>query len=361
MRKRITDEKISKFRDLINSNSSFVFHVYRNIDGKNNWNLICSCMDWITVSIRHLQSTPELEKNIDARVMQMFTFISSIDLVFEAIKQLHRVFINDKSTPFEGEKECFADRLFDEDDNTYFKSIRASYGAHPVNLNKMTPRLFASWPFDSYTNSGDLTVHLYSSKVNEEDLVMNLNSAELFNFLIKRYEYLDVILIKINEIYEDFKTTLRNQPIEAKTDYLEHLYTLKIESKRRLDNDYYRGLIDELIMIFEEDVTDPKLSELISDYKKSLIPLIEEIEANLQNMNIVDLVNDELLESKSILKNELSYELGKFYSWVCGDRYDPLIDYYLERFNKATNYKFMFDINDSNNLLFIKTKLMLLE
>jgi|TARA_R100001591_G_scaffold23935_2_gene33769 hypothetical protein len=361
MSRIITDEKISDFRDLINSNSGFIFHTYRNIDGKNYWNLICSCMDWITVSIRHLQSTPEFDKNIDVRVMQMFSLISSIDLVYEAITQLHRVFINSDSIPFTGEKEFFTDRIIDQDDNLYFKSIRASFGAHPVNLNHSSSKRFASWPFDSYMNSGDLTVHLYSNKVDEDDLVMNLNSTELKNFLIKRYNYLDVVSERITHLFEEFKNNLRKQPIEINSDTVKQLYILKSESERRLDNDYYRGEIDELIMIFEADVKNPELSILASKYKISLKALIEEIHSNLQNMNIVDLENDELLNPKSNLTSELSYELGKFYSWIYGDRYDPLINFYLERFNKATDFKFMFDIDDSDNLLLIKTKLMLLE
>ena len=36
---------------------------------KNLCNPICSCMDWITVSIRFLQNSPELSENIDVRVM----------------------------------------------------------------------------------------------------------------------------------------------------------------------------------------------------------------------------------------------------------------------------------------------------
>jgi len=81
MNKNINDSKISNFRDLINSDSSFIFQEYQNKNGKNHWNLICSCMDWLTVSVRHLQCPQEQDNDIDVRVMQMFSLISSIDLV----------------------------------------------------------------------------------------------------------------------------------------------------------------------------------------------------------------------------------------------------------------------------------------
>ncbi|SGY94795.1 hypothetical protein [Moritella viscosa] len=76
-------------------------------------------------------------------------------------------------------------------------------------------------------------------------------------------------------------------------------------------------------------------------------------------MNIVDLVNTSELRGRSYLSRELSNELGKFYTWVHGDRYDPLLDYYLERFNTVTNSKFNFNKIDEINLTFLKAKLML--
>ena len=76
-------------------------------------------------------------------------------------------------------------------------------------------------------------------------------------------------------------------------------------------------------------------------------------------MNIVDLENDFELRGKSDLSRKLSYELGKFYSWVHGDSYDPLLHYYFERFNDATNGKFNFNKTDEVNLSFLKAKLML--
>ena len=50
------DEKlIRKFRERVDKND-FVLHVYKNIDGKNKWNCICSAMDWISVSVHYLCS-----------------------------------------------------------------------------------------------------------------------------------------------------------------------------------------------------------------------------------------------------------------------------------------------------------------
>lgn len=362
MKNFVSDEKITEFRDLVNSNSNFVFTTYRDKNGKNHWNLICSCMDWLTVSIRHLMNAQALDKNIDVRVMQMFSLISSIDLVSESITQLHRVFINPSTVPFAGEKKCFANRIFsNEDDNSYFKTIRASFGAHPVNLNQSSSKRFASWPFDSHLNSGELTVHLYSNEVNEPDLIMNLNSDELIEFLSIRYSYLDVISEKIKSIYTEFQHHLSKQRIQTSTEPIEQLHILRAESEKRLDNDYYNSEIDDLIMIFEAEISQPELVPLADKYKKSLEPLIEELKTNLQEMKIIDLVNSTSRSTRSELGRKLSYEIGKFNTWIHGEKYDPLIHYYLDRFNNETNFKFNFNINDSCNLLFLKLMLMLNE
>lgn len=89
----IDDKKITAFRQLVNDNNRFVLKAYANKQGKNQWNLICSSMDWISVAIRNLHCFPALDSNIDVRVMQIYSLISSIDIVNEAVMQLHRVFL----------------------------------------------------------------------------------------------------------------------------------------------------------------------------------------------------------------------------------------------------------------------------
>lgn len=212
MRNVVSDDKINDFRDLVNSNSSFVYQIYKDKGGKNLFNLVCSAMDWITVSVRHLENVPEFDKNIDSQCIQVYSLISSIDLVFESIKQLHRVFMSDKREPFYGEKKCFSERLFaDEDDNNYFKTIRACFGAHPVNLNQENSKRFASWPFPSNINTGDLSVCLYSRDVGKEDLTLNININELMEFLKIRYDYLDVIADRIETLFVEYQHKLAKE------------------------------------------------------------------------------------------------------------------------------------------------------
>lgn len=356
----ISDEKIVKFRELVNDNSSFVCKEYKNKNGKNLWHPICSCMDWITVSIRFFQEANELSDNIDVKVMQLYSIISAIDIVSESITQLHRVFINQKSVPFKGDKSIFKDRLFENDDNDYFKQIRASYGAHPVNLNpnkSKEQRYFASWPFGSFTGA-DLDVRLYSNNPDESDLTLPLNLNELISFLKSRYDYLDVIEHEIIKQFSNFKEEYRFKAITMSSDPLQLIHELRKESILRLDNDYYNEVINDLTIIFSTSLGDEYHDEE-TKFKESLLPLIGEIRSNLQDVNIKDLEHHSLIYIDSTLDSTLSYELPKFYSWLYHGRPDPMLDYYINKINKVSNNQYKFDKSDGRDETFLKLKLML--
>ncbi len=172
MKDTIDIELIIKFRDKVNSNSYFVLQRYKNMNEKNQWNIICSCMDWISVAIRNLYDMKNDNTNIDVLSMQTYLYISSIDIIFEAIIQLHRVLACDNSIPFKNDNSVFQKNTPFEhmDDNTYFKHIRATFGAHPVNLNDKSGQWFASWPYKDSMDEYDFQVRLYSNKPNQEDI-----------------------------------------------------------------------------------------------------------------------------------------------------------------------------------------------
>jgi len=151
--KVITREKIDRFRDIVND-KNFIYEKYKMQDGKNLWNCICSAMDWISVATTYLEScpVPKIVDNHDLSSINVYTYISCVDMIFEAIGQLYHILINSnrKQLPFDGDKTCFSDILFCQDDNKYFKLIRACFGAHSVNLEDYftgthKERRFASW------------------------------------------------------------------------------------------------------------------------------------------------------------------------------------------------------------------------
>lgn len=58
-----------------------------------------------------------------------------IDVMWEAVQQLHRIFFDTSTIPFADNTEVFCHKLFQASDNDYFKTIRACFAAHPINLN----------------------------------------------------------------------------------------------------------------------------------------------------------------------------------------------------------------------------------
>ncbi|WP_256383846.1 hypothetical protein [Photobacterium toruni] len=361
----IDDKKITAFRDLVNDNNRFVLKAYANKQGKNQWNLICSSMDWISVAIRNLHNFPALDSNIDVRVMQIYSLISSIDIVNEAVMQLHRVFVGHSTNllPFKGEKFIFSERVFDKDDNDYFKEIRACFGAHPVNLNgEGKEKRFASWPYEGFTkSSNDFEVRLYSNAPSKDDIVLGLNIKELVAFLQSRYGYLDDISLEIERQYELCKQELALTPIVHCRNMRESVDILLKENESRFNNDYYRSTLEELALLLSTHLSEAELAREALKFKNSLEPLIEELRQNLQEVNILDLHHDDLLNPTSSIESELQYELPKFYSCVLGQcRYeDPLFEFYLKRINEVSNNKYQLKISDSDGQLLLKLKLIL--
>ncbi len=356
----IDDELISTFRDVVNGNSNFVFHVYKEKNVKNQWNPICSCMDWISVAIRAIQEAPQFSSDIDVRVMQTYSLISSIDIVNESITSLFSIFFNQqgRTSPFKGEKRHFLKSDY-ADDDMHFKEIRAMFGAHPMNLDGGNgERLFASWPHDSFNTDHDLQVILYSNLVDAKDRSFGINFVELFNFLQSRYSYLNDLIIEINRQYQQFCNEKKKVKIVQSSDVMEQLEILSQESKFRLNNDYYNSEIQNLKMIFGAKTEIPELAEKEREFKVVKRKLLSEITNNLQDMNLVDLVQS-VTTKRSNIEKELRYEIPKLYQWIYSQKEDSLLEHYIERLNAMTGGTYRFYAGDSPEVTLLKLKMCL--
>lgn len=357
MKNTIDIELITKFRDKVNSNSYFVLHRYKNMNEKNQWNIICSCMDWISVAIRNLYNMKNDNNNIDVLSMQTYLYISSIDIIFEAIKQLNRVLAGNNSIPFENDNSVFKKNTPFEhmDDNTYFKHIRATFGAHPVNLNDKSGQWFASWPYKDSMNEYDFQVRLYSNKINQDDITFGIKFSELNNFLNSRYSYLNDLIEMIDNKYNTYVLEQKEQIINTNNNIVKQLEILLEEAKNRLNNDYYFYAITDLLKIFNTQLSSNNFLE--KKYKEELKKVIDEIHKNLQNMEIVDLSTDNILYPD--YPSSLSYEMSKLLPILSHPTYDPLFDFYLKQINNKSNEEIIIYENDSNDEIFLKVKILM--
>lgn len=282
------DEKLIKsFRNKIND-ELLGYRIFHDNKGKNKWSIICSAMDWIEVSIGGIDLELVSKKNTHLASRQMITFISCIDIMWEAISQLHRVLCNENGIPFKGDKGVFQQRV---SDNDYFKQIRACFAAHPINLKKVfgddntEERWYASWSGRS-PEEADFEVYLYSNEPRKEKRKMIIRFAELMMFAEKRYNYLRTLMKRFDQCVEEYRRELIKQKIDLDgLDNIEKIDVLLNENDRRMGNEYYERELKHIRIVFEVPVSDQSNNiKLVEEYRIALLPEIEEIKNNLQNM-----------------------------------------------------------------------------
>lgn len=308
----ISRELINKFRDEVNDNSYFVLHKYGEKDNKNQWNCICSSMDWIEVSIDYIL---EYKNKIQKKSFDMtvYGYISAIDNIFEAITQLHRVLLETKEVPFNNEYNIFLNNELKYDDNKYFKHIRAVFGAHPVNLKVAKGKCFASYP-SAYHDEYDYAVSIWSNNLDVQDIIFGFKIDDLNKFLYSRYTYLNQLIKIINKEFKNFEENMKKKIISEGNTPLEKLQNLQVASKERLDNEYYKETIGNLIFLFNANFpSEHKNKVLVNKYLKKAQKTIDELYSKLQNM-IFDNLEYDIFDYN--IPRDISYEVSKFFDQI---------------------------------------------
>lgn len=361
----IDDTLITDFRDVVNE-QEFAYSYFINRDGKNQFSPICSCMDWISVSVRYLMDFPEFSENIDVKAMQVYSLISSIDIIVEALQQLHRIIESDHKLtkwPFRKSVSIFKNKtpyLSSEDDDAYFKSIRAIFGAHPTNLiNNQGERLFASWPHFHTFNENDFTISLYNNTPGIDDIIFGIKFGELIAYVESRYNYLSMLKNSLIAIRNKHYNTLSKQAIPPTNNIHAELKLLLSEVAVRGDNDYYRMEVEELISLFEGNVQEAHLQGEVEAFLSKLHPIVVEIRYNLQEMNIEDLTTTHGVMISRLPKNALHYVLQKMFTWLHSDRHDPMTGYYFNELNNYSVGRYNFCSEDDGSTTLLKLRMML--
>lgn len=324
----VIDPKLIKsFRDKVNSNSHYALFTYKNINGKNLWSAICASMDWITVALDYINNHEFSESGINDMSMQVFTYISAVDIIWESIKQLHRVIIDKDTTPFKGNSEIFFANSLSKDDNEYFKHIRAIFGAHPVDVRDKNDRWFASWPTTGIFPNYDFAVILYNSLSEIEHVVFGFRFSDINEFLGKRYQYLDYLGSRLEDNFKDYCAGKRKFQIEESDDVLRQLNILKTELHNRLQNDYYNYIIDELILLFKADCTLESNRAIVEDYLNRLKEVVIELRSNIQQMTYNDLAGSCIIEPQP--PAVLLYPLSKAAECLVEGKWDPVFGHHL--------------------------------
>lgn len=343
---------IVDFRNWINENDWTLFK-YRDKDNRNQWNCICSAMDWIDVSVQYISCHP-LTAIRENQSIELFSYIASVDIIVEAVEQLYRVICGTKIQLFKSSKDCFPDNPFSQTDREYFKTIRACFGAHPVNLedpeepNNKDAKRFASWS-GGFFGPGNFSVFLYSNRVNGENILLGIKYEQLEHFAEKYYQYLPVLKDKLQQQFSDFLQHMRNEKFEYDGDVVTRLEVLREQSKRRLNNSYYNNAIEELLTIFQTPITCADNRDLVDQYLAYLNATVDEIHINLQNMTLIGLKKDIYEWPSGLpLRNGWGYLLEKLNDARQGFGYP--IELVLNEIKSTFAGQFIFEFEDAQEL-----------
>lgn len=189
----MTDEKIREFRNAMNCYN--VIQFLKKDDKRNGWSCVCSAMDWITMAVTDLNFYPDVPSfgTNDTCVHEHALLLLRISWLKESIDQLYRFMENNHKAYLYDDKSCFHDENLS--DNEYFEELRAVFAAHQINLctklvkdQKENERFFASWPAG---NDSVFSVYLYSNMRNGIVRQVDFPYAELENYTLRRYAFLD--------------------------------------------------------------------------------------------------------------------------------------------------------------------------
>jgi len=290
---------IHQFRDFINTyHADFVRRHYANVNGKNYWACICSAMDWLTEAGNALPEFKIRVEGTEAGWIDLYGYISCIDVIMEATEQLHRCIferggksgtlmfkvksIFTKPTEFSG--------LSDRD---YFKELRAGFGAHPVNLHdSKTPstkghkaKRFACWVLSSARGQTmdefDFSVMLYSNLRGIDDTRLGVKLTELDEFCRQYQKHLEAIVTEIKRQYSLFAEECRKSPIEISDDP-----TVQWKILTREANDRAPGMCDpDISVIFSVHPIHTKNRRLLLTYQTTVCSLMRKMLVVFPKMN----------------------------------------------------------------------------
>lgn len=311
---------IDDFRNIVNRNSIFR-STYKNVDGKNKWNIICSAMDWTNVTaegISHIKLGTKRSFGVNhLNSLNLMQYIVTLDVLVESIIQLYRVLDPDNPYPLLEDRSVFEQSSISDD--KYFKHIRAVFGTHPVNLDSLDgftkrkgERFYASWSAKGTIDDFDYIVYLYSNDPGRDEINhFGIRIDEVNEYAEKRY----LLLMNLKNIVQSFldkhEAKLKTSPIILVDNILEQLEILIHENNRRYGNKegYFEDLVYLQNMIKLDLSQDhEEIKEIVSRYKNFLIEVTSKYKKALETLD------DSMIESWSM--NVHGYEYEKIYSFL---------------------------------------------
>lgn len=317
---KLNRDLITRFRDKMNE--PCILRIFRDHNGRAEWNVICSAMDWIETAVEGIDTDTLSRDNSSDASIRMITFISCVDILWRGICQLHRVFIGRDSIPFKTDDSIFQAHC---PDNQQFENIRAIFAAHPVDLRNIygggeDERWFASWSGGTFSNQ-DFGVFLYSNKPGVLSRPFDIRFKEVYRFAKTRYDYLNDLMDAAERHIEQYSEKLREESIEAdKDDVLPWINKLIEENHRRWDFDFINYDLETARDAFLAIPRSEQNKQVLDQYRLALLPQLHQIHSALQSMNR----DPEVMEIRGDYPEHLMHPMEKLFT---ADDDDPIFRY----------------------------------
>ena len=306
----INGEHIRNFRDEVNENNLFRLAM-SNVNGKNEFNKICSAMDWIDMFVNGYDlSVNRLENRghegsiaILAYIMISDTLVNGVVALHEALgienQKTRRVFfIKTKKSPnypydhrharyIKSEESVVFNTI--ETDEDYFKKIRACFGAHAQDIGRKKEKFFASWSnIDIIEKS--INVHLYNYSL-AGDIIFSIKIDEIDAYITSEYEKIKQLIPEIKNIVEKHREYLRVKIIPATKSTNDELELLMCEAKNR-GKEWEQYLLEELRSSLIADVNAEEETRIrnviLAKIRNSLQTMSKDEEGELYEINNIN-------------------------------------------------------------------------
>lgn len=279
----LDDTLIIKLREKINSTNIF----YSFGEYEHKWNLICAVMDRVDHTISILNNKKLMNSNDIAH--DTILALVYIDILLKSIKQLMKIL--KVKYPLSTDATIFG-KLGSGlgTDDKYFNYIRALAFAHPVDTTehfdykskgeiKYCPYIMDD---KSFGEKGDINVRVYSS-VDDTFVLESFSAVQLVQYTKIRYDLLNTLLSRIDDIIEEYITHLRSRKIVGTTP-IELLKGIIDEAKYRKD-EFLIETLEDCYSILTTPISNSYNSESVIDFRKAIEQTIPELATAYQNVD----------------------------------------------------------------------------
>lgn len=319
---------IENFRKDVTNNSYLILN---NESYRNEWNIICACMDRIEDTTRYLNSKVLGEKHDYGCAFDLMEFLSHsasmldcIDTIAETIKANCTIessdiifkskVITDQNKLNERLAKVQKNKPYKNEDDLYFEYIRSIGIVHPSSTDhhpyfqqfekEVSP--FLIWNRFVGLTDGDISLHIYDFNGKESFHSLKLELSEIYEFIASRYNRIQALNTAFNSQINALKIELKNQQLlnrRAFNDYSSFLSYLRVEAHKR--SEFIECYIDETAKMIGLNNMPNAIKKQYLKYCNALKYAIDDLRGILQTSILNDDFNEDILVQELHLPNIL--------------------------------------------------------